>query len=245
MRNYKPAPDLLKGRVILVTGAGDGIGAAAAKRFAAHGATVILLGRSTRKLEKVYDEIEQNGGPQPGLAPLDLAKTNQEQYEELANLLEKEFGHIDGLLHNAGQLGTLTPLEQYDLRQWAQLMQVNLHAPYLLTRALLPLLKKSADASVVFTSSGVARKGRAYWGAYAITKAAADNMMQIWSDELETNTSVRFNSIDPGAVRTAMRASAYPGEDPNSLPRPEEILTVYLYLLGPDSRGQSGEIFSA
>lgn len=245
MRNYKPAPDLLKGRVILVTGAGDGIGAAAAKRFAAHGATVILLGRSTRKLEKVYDEIEQNGGPQPGLAPLDLAKANQEQYEELANLLEKEFGHIDGLLHNAGQLGTLTPLEQYDLRQWAQLMQVNLHAPYLLTRALLPLLKKSADASVVFTSSGVARKGRAYWGAYAITKAAADNMMQIWSDELETNTSVRFNSIDPGAVRTAMRASAYPGEDPNSLPRPEEILTVYLYLLGPDSRGQSGEIFSA
>jgi NAD(P)-dependent dehydrogenase (short-subunit alcohol dehydrogenase family) len=245
MRNYKPAPDLLKGRVILVTGAGDGIGAAAAKRFAAHGATVILLGRSTRKLEKVYDEIEQNGGPQPGLAPLDLAKANQEQYEELANLLEKEFGHIDGLLHNAGQLGTLTPLEQYDLRQWAQLMQVNLHAPYLLTRALLPLLKKSADASVVFTSSGVARKGRAYWGAYAITKAAADNMMQIWSDELETNTSVRFNSIDPGTVRTAMRASAYPGEDPNSLPRPEEILTVYLYLLGPDSRGQSGEIFSA
>ncbi|GAB4294552.1 MAG: YciK family oxidoreductase [Thiohalomonadaceae bacterium] len=245
MHNYKPAPDLLKDRVILVTGAGDGIGAAAAKAFAAHGATVILLGRSARKLEKVYDDIEQSGGPQPALVPLNLEKAVPEQYLELATMVEKEFGRLDGLLHNAALLGTLTPLAQYDLKQWAQLMQVNLHAPYLLTRAMLPLLKNSKDASVLFTSSGVGRKGRAYWGAYAITKAACDNMMEIWADELETNTSIRVNSIDPGAVRTAMRAKAYPGEDPNNLPRPEEIMSVYLYLMGPDSRGTTGQRTSA
>lgn len=241
MHNYKPVPDLLKDRVILVTGAGDGIGAAAAKSFAAHGATVILLGRSTRKLEKVYDTIEQSGAPQPALVPMNLEKAVPEQYLELAAMLEKEFGRLDGLLHNAALLGTLTPLEQYDIKQWAQLMQVNLHAPYLLTRALLPLLKNSKDASVLFTSSAVGRKGRAYWGAYGITKAACENMMEIWADELETNTPIRVNSIDPGAVRTSMRAKAYPGEDPNSLPRPEEILSVYLYLMGPDSRGTTGQ----
>ncbi len=245
MHNYKPAADLLKDRVILVTGAGDGIGAAAAKCLATHGATVILLGRSVRKLEKVYDAIEQGGAPQPAIYPLNLEKATPQNYEELAATVEKEFGRLDGLLHNAALLGTLTPLDQYDLKQWAQLMQVNLHAPYLLTRALLPLLKQSADASVVFTSSSVGRKGRAYWGAYGITKAACDNMMEIWADELEANTAIRVNSIDPGAVRTAMRAKAYPGEDPNTLPRPEEILSVYLYLLGPDSRGTTGERTSA
>lgn len=241
MHNYKPAADLLKDRVILVTGAGDGIGAAAAKSFAAHGATVILLGRSVRKLEKVYDAIEQSGAPQPAIYPLNLEKALPENYLELATNVEKEFGRLDGLLHNAALLGTLTPLEQYDIKQWAQLMQVNLHAPYLLTRAVLPLLKNSKDASVLFTSSGVGRKGRAYWGAYGITKAACENMMEIWADELETNTPIRVNSIDPGTVRTAMRAKAYPGEDPNTLPRPEEILRVYLYLMGPDSRGTTGQ----
>jgi len=245
MHNYKPAPDLLKDRVILVTGAGDGIGAAAAKACAAHGATVVLLGRSARKLEKVYDEIERSGAPQPAIAPLNLEKAVPEQYLELATMLEKEFGRLDGLLHNAALLGTLTPLDQYDLKQWAQLMQVNLHAPYLLTRAMLPLLRNSKDASVLFTSSSVGRKGRAYWGAYGITKAACENMMEIWADELEANTPIRVNSIDPGAVRTAMRAKAYPGEDPNTLLRPEEIMAVYLYLMGPDSRGTTGQRTSA
>lgn len=245
MKNYKPAPDLLKDRVILVTGASDGIGAAAAKSFATHGATVVLLGRSIRKLEKVYDAIEQSGAPQPAIYPMNLEGAAPKDYEELAVTLEQEFGRLDGLLHNAALLGTLTPLEQYDLEQWAKLMQVNLHAPFLLTRAVLPLLKKSTDASVLFTSSSVGRKGRAYWGAYGITKAACENMMEIWADELETNTPIRVNSIDPGAVRTTLRAKAYPGEDPNTLRRPEEIMAVYLYLLGPDSRGTNGQRTSA
>jgi NAD(P)-dependent dehydrogenase (short-subunit alcohol dehydrogenase family) len=244
-KDYQASADLLAGRIILVTGAGDGIGAAAAKACAAHGATVILLGRTTRKLEAVYDAIEEAGHPQPAIYPMNLEGAAPKDYEELAATIDNEFGRLDGLLHNASLLGTLTPLGQYDIEQWYKVMQVNLNAPFLLTRACLDLLKKSEDASVVFTSSSVGRQGRAYWGAYGISKAGNENMMQIWADELENNTSVRSNSINPGAVRTNMRARAYPGEDPNTLPRADEILATYLYLLGPDSRGVSGQQFNA
>jgi NAD(P)-dependent dehydrogenase (short-subunit alcohol dehydrogenase family) len=245
MKEYQPRPDLLAGRVILITGAGDGIGAATARACAAHGATVILLGRTTRKLEAVYDAIEAAGHPQAAIYPMNLEGAAPKDYDDLAATIEREFGRLDGLLHNASQLGTLTPLGQYDIAQWSKVMQVNLNAPFLLTRACLDLLKKSADASILFTSSSVGRQGRAYWGGYAISKAANENMMQIWADELEANTHVRANSINPGAVRTAMRAHAYPGEDPNTLPRPEQILATYLYLLGPDSSGVRGRQFNA
>ena len=245
MKDYQAGTDLLKDRVILITGAGDGIGAAAAKRCAAHGATVILLGRTTRKLEAVYDAIEAAGHPQAAIYPMNLEGAAPKDYEDLANTIEKEFGRLDGLLHNASLLGTLTPLGQYDVEQWSKVMQVNLNAPFLMTQACLELLKKSEDASLLFTGSSVGRQGRAYWGAYGISKAANENMMQIWADELESNTSVRVNSINPGAVRTTMRARAYPGEDPNKLPKPEDILATYLYLLGPDSKGVTGRQFDA
>jgi NAD(P)-dependent dehydrogenase (short-subunit alcohol dehydrogenase family) len=245
MKDYQAPADLLTGRVILVTGAGDGIGRAAAKSFAAHGATVVLLGRTVRKLEAVYDEIEQAGGPQPAIYPMNLEGASAEDYMQLAATLEEQLGRLDGILHNAAFLGSLTPLEMYDLELWARVMQVNLHAAYLLTRACLPLLKKSPNASVVFTSSEVGRKGIAYWGAYAISNAAVENMMQIFADEMETNTHIRFNSLDPGAVRTTMRSRAYPGEDPNELPEPEDIMATYLYLMGPDSQDVNGQALSA
>lgn len=245
MKDYQAQADLLKDRVILITGAGDGIGAAAAKTCAAHGATVILLGRTTRKLEAVYDAIEAAGHPQAAIYPMNLEGAAPKDYQDLADTIENEFGRLDGLLHNASLLGTLTPLGQYDVEQWAKVMQVNLNAPFLMTQACLDLLKKSDDASVLFTTSSVGRKGRAYWGAYGISKAANENMMQIWADELESNTSVRVNSINPGAVRTSMRARAYPGEDPNTLPKPDTILATYLYLLGPDSKGVTGRQFDA
>ncbi len=244
-KDYQATPDLLAGRVILITGAGDGIGAAAARACAAHGATVILLGRTTRKLELVYDAIEEAGGPQPAIYPMNLEGAAPKDYDDLAATIEQEFGRLDGLLHNASLLGTLTPLGQYDIEQWSKVMQVNLNAPFLMTRACLDLLKKSEDASIIFTSSSVGRQGRAYWGAYAVSKAGNENMMQTWADELESNTSVRANSINPGATRTSMRARAYPGEDPNTLPKPEEILATYLYLLGPDSKGVSGQQFNS
>jgi len=242
---YTPPPTLLTERIILITGAGDGIGRAAAKTFAAHGATIILLGRTTRKLETVYDEIVQAGHPQPAIYPLNLEGASPKDYENLANTLENEFGHLDGLLHNASVLGTLTPIEYYEVNTWYQVMQVNLHAPFLLTQACLALLKRSQDASIIFTSSSVGRQGRAYWGAYAVAKFATEGLMQILADELETNTSIRVNSINPGATRTTLRATAYPGEDPTTLPLPEAIMPIYLYLMGPDSRAVNGQALNA
>ncbi len=242
--DYQPGTDLLHERIILVTGASSGIGAAAAKAFAAHGATVIMLARSVPKLEAIYDEIINAGHPQPAIYPMDLEGATYAHYEELATTLEKEFGRLDGLLHNAAMLGSLMMLEQHDLGLWAKTLQVNLTAPFLLSRACLPLMRLSEDASVIFTSSAVAHHGKAYWGAYGVSKAGADNLMQIMADELENNTPIRVNSIDPGAVATQMRRKVYPGEDPRSLPKPETIMATYLYLMGPDSKGETGHIFT-
>ncbi len=243
-KNYQPSPDLLQGKTILVTGAGDGIGATAARTYAAHGATVILLGRTVKKLESVYDQIVNADHPEPAIYPIDLEGAKDSDYYDLADNIEKEFSCLDGLLHNAARLDSLMPLEQYDLKIWARLMQVNLTAPFLITHACLPLLKKSDDASVIFTSSGVAHHGRAYWGAYGVTKAGCDNLMQILADEVENHTSIRSNSIDPGAVRTRMRRLAYPAEDASLLPTPEDIMPAYLYVMGSDSKDFTGEIFS-
>ena len=242
---YKPDPQLLHERIILVTGAGAGIGRAAAKAFASHGATVVLLGRTTSKLEAVYDEIVALDNPQPAIYPLDLLKASPEDFWELADRLEQEFGCLNGLLHNAALLGTLSPIERYDRQTWEQVMHVNLHAPVLLTQACLPLMRRSKDASIVFTSSGVGRTGRAYWGAYAISKFAVEGLTQVLADELESQPGLRVNSINPGAVRTSMRARAFPAEDPNTLPRPEEIMMSYLFLMGPDSREVQGQAIDA
>ncbi|OGT20430.1 MAG: YciK family oxidoreductase [Gammaproteobacteria bacterium RBG_16_57_12] len=242
---YTPPAGLLQGRIILVTGANRGIGACAAKTFATYGATVILVGRKKKELEVIYDEIEQAGHPQPAIFLLDLGKAPPEEYEKMADVLEGEFGRLDGLLHNAAILGQLAPLELYSLVQWGKVMQVNLNAPLLLTRACLRLLKKSADASIVFTGDEVGRKGRAYWGAYGVGKFAIEGLVQILADELENSTAIRVNSLDPGPVRTALRAQAYPGGDVITLAEPEAIMPLYLYLLGPDSKGSTGQAFSA
>jgi len=245
MFNYEPPPTLLADRVILVTGAGSGIGQVAAKSFAAHGATVILLGRTISKLEAVYDDITQAGHPQPAIYPMNFETATPDDYEKLTSILNNEFGRLDGLLHNAGQLGTLTPIEHYDIKQWYQIMQVNLNAPFLLTKACLGLLKRTKEASIVFTSSNVGQKGRAYWGAYSVSHFGIEGLMQILADELETNATIRVNSINPGAVRTAMRVNAYPGENPQTIPLPEDIMPLYLYLMGPDSRKINGQALNA
>lgn len=243
MQEYHPPKGLLNDKVILVTGAGDGIGAAVAQDLAKYGATVILLGRTQKKLEAVYDLIENAGYPQPAIYPLELQLATPKDYKILAATIHKEFGRLDGLLHNAAVLGTLTPIEHYDNRLWAHVLHVNLNAPFMMTKACLPLLKKAKEASIVFTSANVGYKGQAYWGAYAVSKAATENLMEILSEELEVNTNIRVNSVDPGRVRTRMNALAYPGDDPSDVPPPKDITAVYLYLLGPDSEGVTGERF--
>ncbi|WP_290798351.1 YciK family oxidoreductase, partial [Halomonas sp.] len=222
--DYQAPDDLLRGRILLVTGAGDGIGKAAALTFARHGATVILLGRTISKLEKVYDEIEAAGGPQPAIFPLNFEGATLKDYHDMAETLDKEFGRLDGILHNAGLLGRITPFEQYNPELWEQVMQVNINGPIWMTQALLPLLRASEDASLVFTSSSVGRRGRAYWGAYAVSKFATEGFMEVLADELEHLGNVRANSLNPGATRTQMRKQAYPGELPENLRSPEEIM---------------------
>lgn len=243
--NYRPAPGALKERVILVTGAGAGIGRGVSRALAEFGATVILLGRTIAKLEQTYDAIVEAGHARPAIYPLNLEGATEKDYADLALALDKEYGRLDGLLHNAGILGDRTPIEQYNAMLWQRVMLVNLTAPFLLTRECLPLLKKSQDASVIFTSSGVGRKARAYWGAYAVSKFATEGLMQVLADELENTSKIRVNSINPGATRTDMRLAAYPAEDRNKLKTPDEIVGIYLYLLGPDSKSITGREFDA
>ena len=245
MKDYQPTPDLLQDRVILVTGAGSGIGRAVARRLAGHGATVILLDRAIRMLEQVYDEIEQAGGPRPAIYPMNLEGATPKDYADLAQVLDTEFGRLDGLLHNAALFEGLTPIFNYDIELWYRILQVNLNAPFLLTQAVLGLLNRSADASVVFTTDRVGDEGQAYWGAYAVAKGGAQTLMKLLASELETNTPIRVNSIDPGRVRTELSLRAYPGRDPVEWARPEDILAIYLYLLGPDSKGVTGQTFHA
>lgn len=242
---YQAPADLLKDKIIAVTGAGDGIGKVAAKTFAAHGATIILLGRTIAKLEMVYDEIEAAGHPQPAIYPINFEGAVEKDYEDMCNRLDEEFGRLDGVLHNASELGQRTPIATYAVDVWQKVMHVNVNAPFMMTRALLPLLERSKSGSIVFTGSSVGLKGRAYWGAYAASKAATENLMQTLADELDEATEVRANSINPGATRTRMRAEAYPAENPATLKTPEEIMPVYLYLMGKDSVGVNGQQFDA
>jgi len=242
---YQPDSNLLAERIILITGAGDGIGKAAALTCAAHGATVILAGRTVAKLEQVYDQILETGSPEPIIYPIDLEGATSENYDELCVQIEEQFGHLDGLLHNAGILGQRTPLSNYRQDVWDKVMKVNVTAQFQMTQALMPVLEKSADASVIFTTSGVGRVGRSFWGAYAVSKFAVEGMVQVWASELEGLGSVRVNAINPGATSTGMRAQAFPAENPGSLKSAAEIMPAYLYLLGSDSKAVNGQSVDA
>jgi NAD(P)-dependent dehydrogenase (short-subunit alcohol dehydrogenase family) len=240
-----PAANLLAGRVIAVTGAGDGIGRAVAMDAAAHGAQVILIGRTSRKLEAVRSDIVALHGERALIAVLDLEKALAADYDQLADAIASQYGRLDGLVHCAGILGTLTPIEQYDVPTWCKVMHVNVTAAFVLTQVLLPLLRQSPSASVLFTSSGVGRTGRAYWGAYSVSKFAIEGLSQVLAAETSGNTNVRVNVVNPGAVRTLMRRQAFPSEKLESLTLPAAVTPTFLWLLGPDSLGITGESLDA
>ena len=233
--NYKFTKDELKDKVILVTGANRGLGKAIALDLARAGATVILLGRDMGSLETIYDEIMDENLPEPLIHGLDLEGANPDDYLALQQGIEKTFGRLDGLIHNAAILGSLMPIEQYDVKLWFSTMQININAPFMLTQFCIPLLVKSEDSRILFLSSGVGRKGRAYWGAYGVSKFALEGLMQTLADELE-NTSVKVNSIAPAVVRTKMRQTAYPAENAMQHPLPEEMSTPFVYLMSEKSK---------
>ncbi len=244
-RNYQYRPGLLKNRNILITGASDGIGEALALCTAKLGAQVILHGRNTKKLESVYDAIQAfDGVARPSIAPMDLAAADSDAYLSVADSIAREFGQLDGLVHNAAILGEKLSIEQYDALKWQSVMHVNVTAAFALTQVCLPLLRESRDPSIIFTSSGVGRQGRAYWGAYAVSKFAVEGLCQVLADE-NRHAGLRVNCINPGATRTKLRLAAYPAENRDELKTPDEILPVYIYLLGPDSQGVTGESLDA
>lgn len=244
MNNYTAPAGALQNKVILVTGAGDGIGRCAALEYARYGATVILLGKTVKKLEAVYDDIIAAGGTEPAIVPLDLKGATPSHYKDMAMTIEREFGQLDGVLHNAGLLGVLSPFEHINLASWQDIMQINVTSAMLMTQALIPVLRKAPASSVIFTSSGVGRAGRAFWGPYAVSKFATEGLMQVMADEF-SDSSIRVNCINPGATRTAMRAKAYPGEDPMRLKTPADLMWVYLYLMADASISENGKSLDA
>lgn len=243
--NYEAPSNLLQDRVILVTGAGDGIGKAAAIAFAQAGAELILAGRTVDKLEQVYDQIIASGGKEPAIYPIDLEGATEQDYEQLASSCDQQYGRLDGLLLNAGILGQRTPLNHYRQDVWDKVIRVNLTSQFQITQALMPVMEKAEDASILFTSSGVGRVGRAFWGAYAVSKFATEGLVQTWASELEEINSVRINCINPGATSTNMRAQAFPAENPQSIASADDIMPAYLYLMGPDSSSVNGRSIEA
>ena len=239
------AESSIKNRVILVTGAGGAIGSAAAMALASQGASIILLGRTLPPLEKVYDAIIAAGHPQPAICPLDYASATPREFLNVARLIQDEFGHLDGILHAAASIGCLTPIEHYDLALWSRILQINLTAPMLLTRACLDLLTLSDNASILFSTSDIGYRGQAYWGAYGAAQAAIENLVETLAEELEENTTIRVNSIDPGPIRSRLRALAFPGEDPNSLPKAEKVIPVYLHLMNVTQKSVTGSRIQA
>ncbi len=242
MKDYTASPDLLAGRVILVTGAGSGLGRAASLAYARHGATVALLGRDAARLESVYDEILAAGGPEPAMFPYDLAAADDRSLETLAGTIAYHLKRLDGVLHSAHQFYSLTPLELQTLEQWQTLMRVNLIAPFALTRACLPLLRQAPDASVIFTGETHGHHPGAYWGGYAVSKSGLETLTRIWSDELGQEENLRVNTLIPGQVATTLRSKTHPGLDPETIASADDLMPCYLYLMGTDSRAVRGQI---
>lgn len=245
MFRYDARPDLLAGKTILVTGAGSGLGRAAALAYARHGATVLLLGRTLEKLEATYDAIEAAGGPEPALMTLDLETANEAEYQEVADIVANNFGKLDGLLHSAGNSAPAVPLQFVTLTNWNKALQVNLTAAFALTRACIPVMQQAPNASLIFTSSRAGRETRAYWGAYAIAKHGVEALMEMFHHELATTSRIRVNSLNPGPCATALRKAIFPAEDPATLPQPDDLMPLYLYLMGDDSLHENGGRFDA
>lgn len=242
--DYIAPAGLLRDKRILVTGAAGGIGRAVARSFADHGARLVLLDKKARGLETLYDEITAAGGPEPVLTVQDLMQLDPERAGQIGAGIEHDLGGLDGLLHNAGELTGLTPMHSVEPDSWQRTLQVDLIAPWLLTRSLLPLLRQSESASVLFTSAAPGRQGQAYWGAYGVAYGGVEILAQTWADELEQNTTIRINTIDPGPVHTAMRRESFPGEVRGAARAPEDITAAYLYLMGDDSREIRGQALS-
>ena len=232
----------LQDRVILVTGAGQGIGRAAAKAFAAQGATVILLGRSTAKLEQVYDEIVAAGAPMPAIFPMDLEKATDRDFETLAQTIGYQLHRLDGILHCAAAFTRPSPLDLQTVEQWQTLFKVNVAAPFAINRACFSLLKAAPDASVVLVGESHGHEPKAYWGGFAVSKAALEAYFKVQAEEWEELPNLRLNLVIPGPINSPQRVLSHPGEAKDSLPQPDMLAADLARLIGPSGRDQRDRI---
>jgi NAD(P)-dependent dehydrogenase (short-subunit alcohol dehydrogenase family) len=235
----------LEKNVILITGAGGGLGSVAAITLAKTGAHIILLDKSIPKLEKTYDDIVAIGAPEPIMYPFDLAGASENDYQELANRIEFTYGSLQGLLHCAVEFIAFTPMALLDTKEWGHSLNVNLNAPFLLTRVLLPVLQKSKNASIVFTSDSAVRTAQAYTGAYGVAKIALEALSKILAEELESSNKIRVNTLVPGPVDSPLRQRAFPGEDKAELPPITSLAPAFLYLFADASIGVTGQTIDA
>jgi NAD(P)-dependent dehydrogenase (short-subunit alcohol dehydrogenase family) len=238
---FQPASDALAGRTILVTGANGGLGDASARACAAAGATVVLLGRRTPKLGRLFDAIEASGAPTPAIYPLDLEGASPDDYAQLAQTIDRECGGLHGVLHAAAEFKGLASIENTEPLDLLRTLHVNLMAPVLLTQALLPGLRQRDDAAIVFVLDDPARIARAFWGAYAMAKHALAGVVAVLHDETE-NSTVRVHGLQPGPMRTALRARAFFAENPGTIPEANAYAPACVHLLGPGARAERGTI---
>ncbi len=232
----------LKSRVIVITGAANGIGAAVAKACAKQGATVILLDKNIPALEQVYDQIINSNGPTPAIYPLDLKGATVDDYNQLVDRISTQFNRLDAVIHCAASLGQLAPIEHQETKEWLETLHINLTGPYLLTKACLPLLKQAERAAIIFTTDNA--KDKAYWSAYGIAKSAIEGLMHQLADELEAEGKINVNCIEPGRVKTELFARAFPGIDPSTLAQPEDCTAPYIQLLTQSKPVTSGQVLS-
>ncbi len=238
--DYTPPAGAFDGRVILVTGAVGGIGEAVTRRLAQAGATVVLLDKDLKSLERLYDAILEDDGPEPAIYPMNLEGASFDNYPEVAQRIREGLGRLDGLLHAAASLGKPAPVEHYETETWYRTLQINLNAAFMLTQACLPLLRASDRAAILFATDVGGREGAPYGGAYTVANAGLEGLMRVLAAELAETSPVCANTLDPGTVATPLRAHAYPLEDPSGLIQPEQVAGAFVRLLGPDGRDYHG-----
>lgn len=231
--------DHLKDKNILITGASKGIGRSLAVNLSKHKANVILLARNEDLLDSLYDEIKEKYNTNPMIIGCDLSQFEEDEAQEIANVVSKNYKCLDALINNASILKKMSSVNDYDLKSWKKVLNVNLTSAFLLSKYLMPLMMDSKLPRIIFTSSGVANKGKAYWGAYSVSKAGIKNLSEILNDELNSLTNFKVFNFNPKETRTEMRALAYPAENPSSVKVPDELINYYLWMLSERSTSSS------
>ena len=234
---------MMEGKTILITGANRGIGKSLAKNFSNIGANIILLGKNEDSLNEVYDEIISCTKTKPLIIESDLNLLDLDGAHQIKKAIVNQYGVLDGLIYNAAKLGKMTSIEDYEDGLWKEIINTNLNSSFLIYKELIPILKAAPSGRIIFTSSGVAEVGKAYWGAYSVSKFAVKGLAEVIRDELDSTSNIKVFNYDPGATKTSMRASAYPGEDPNNLKDPDKLFSDYLWFFSEESQNSTQHYF--